>query len=425
MSEFIEKSYREVTSRNPVGGDNFPQGLKDFKFSVGQGFGFIPAQSYFKITVTLNEYNGTPAIIKPANITFADGLCGNLFNNIYFNIGNQNVSSMTADVGQCEMLKHRLTKNDVYDNSIGYTQGFLGHYEDRQDLVSAAANTDKRTFYTVAKNKVTFIWKPALGIFDVSDPLGAGEYDIQLNPSQDYKLAAVQSALGSASLVAGAAANNIDFIVDDMRFYACMCRTNLPSSGVETLHLMEMAPLSISLPTGTATINNEITVPSSTRAITLAVQDQVAGKHTDVPSSRFHIARDSKEATRVTAYQLTYGSLTKPSTKFASAFTDAPNAASIGENTMQQRYVSTALESGQYFNPGGFESFPIFMERGPYYHESFIKSADNLATNVHVQMDVAGGFTRAARLLVFAHYSKTVQITRQNGLIVDVRALTV
>lgn len=426
--EYIEKSWREVTSRNPVADASFPQGLKDFKFSVGQGYGFIPSQSYFKITVYAKERSGAPADIKPTNFAFSEGICGNLFNNVYFNIGNQTVSSMTSDVGQCEMLKHRLTKNDAYDNSIGYTQGFTGHYHDRLKLLTAdpaGGGADKKSAYTYQKNQVTFIWKPALGIFDVSDPLGAGEYDIQLNPSQDYKLSAIQSALGGASLAVGVAANNFDFDVKDMRFYACMCRTNLPSSGVETLHLMEMSPLSIPVANGVTNINHEVTVPSSTRAISLALQDQQAGQHSDVPPSRFHVAQSSDAAMRVTGYQLTYGNITKPTVKFVTNYVNPANAAAVGTNTMQQRYVNTALESGQYFNPAGFESFPVYMERGPYYHESFVKSADNLATNVHVTMDMSAGLGRPARLLVISHYSKTVQITRQNGLVVDCKSLNV
>jgi len=34
MAEFIEKKWVEITSRNPVSGKDFPQGLNNFKFSV-------------------------------------------------------------------------------------------------------------------------------------------------------------------------------------------------------------------------------------------------------------------------------------------------------------------------------------------------------------------------------------------------------
>ena len=82
MAEYIEKQWREITSRNPIGKGLFPQGLKDFKFSVGQGYGFIPAQSYFKVELKLTADGTAP--VAATKTTFADGVCGNLFNNIYF-----------------------------------------------------------------------------------------------------------------------------------------------------------------------------------------------------------------------------------------------------------------------------------------------------------------------------------------------------
>ena len=47
--QYVEKHWREVNSRTKCGGVEFGKGIKDFKFSVGQGYGFIPAQSYFRV----------------------------------------------------------------------------------------------------------------------------------------------------------------------------------------------------------------------------------------------------------------------------------------------------------------------------------------------------------------------------------------
>jgi hypothetical protein len=48
MTEYIEKQWREVTSRNPVDGQNFKTGLKDFKFSVDATM--MSARSYGPFT---------------------------------------------------------------------------------------------------------------------------------------------------------------------------------------------------------------------------------------------------------------------------------------------------------------------------------------------------------------------------------------
>ena len=64
------------------------------------------------------------------------------------------------------------------------------------------------------------------------------------------------------------------------------------------------------------------------------------------------------------------------------------------------------------------------MERGPIFHETFVKSADNLATRVHV-VGQYGTVTGNCRAFLIAHYSRTIKITRQNGLVVNVLSLNV
>lgn len=431
MAEFIEKQWREITSRNPIGKGEFPQGLKDYKFSVGQGYGFIPSQSYFKVDLELKKYenDGKVGELADGDPTFADGVCGNLFNNIYFNMGGQTISSITTGLPQCDVLKNRLTKSKGWNDSIGKMQGFEPLYQDRlADLVvSGDVDARKVAFNTAQRNERSFIWQPSIGVFDVSQPLGAGEYDIQLNPSQDYQKASMDSSnVDAPGVPIGTSAQAIantdvryEMNVINIKFYACLVRVNLPSSGVETLHLMEMSVHTGNVGTGSNAnnIDEEFSVPSSTRAITMFLQDQQAGKTTSVPPSKFHIAGDNAEAITIKDYQIEYAGMTKPTVRYKSDY---------GTNTLtiQQRYINSALESGQYFNPAGFETMNDYLERGPILHESFIKSADNLATRCHIAATY-GNTTRDARIFIVAHHSRTIQITRQNGLIVDVKSLSV
>lgn len=419
MTEYIEKQWREITSRNPVRDEEFTTGLKDFKFSVGQGYGFIPNLSYFRVELELTVGGAKPT--RADNVAFAESPIGNMFNNIYFNMGGQTVSSLTQNLGQCEILKNRLTKSKAYNETVGKIQGFDPHFYSRQLTLTSVAQPEYEDIASLKRqdhNATMFIWKPALGIFDVSTPLGAGEYDIQLNPSQDYVLSCVQSYKGNTnSLVVGDGAGQVNVRVKQFRFYACMVRTNLPASGVETLHLMEMSVHTINQKADVnVEINDEVSVPSSTRALTLFLQDAQAGKHSDVPPSKYAVV-NSLSALTVRNYQIQYANMTKPTVRYESQY-DAD------KDTLQQRYINCALESGQFFNPAGFESYDDYLERGPFQHESFIKAADNLATRVHVVASY-GAIARDARLFVIAHYSSTVQITRQNGLIVDLKQLNV
>jgi hypothetical protein len=415
MTEYIEKQWREITSRNPVSGTSFAQGLKDFKFSVGQGYGFIPSQSYFRVEIKVTASDLAPDIASTT--VFADGCIGNMFNDIYFNIGGQTVSSITTGLPQCDILKNRLTKSSAYNDTIGVTQEFQASFAKRTTNL-ASNSTDMDAVNSKGRNQRMFIWQPAIGIFDVSQPLGAGEYDIQLNPSQDYIKAAIDTYnVDVDGKAVGIAVGNVNLLIVDMRFYACLVRVNLPASGVETLHLMEMSVHSANAPKGTIDINEEVSVPSSTRAITLFLQDQLAGKTTSVPPSKFHLAGYNIEAIGLENYQIQYGNITKPTVRYESNYT--PDILS-----MQQRYINSALESGQYFNPSGFESLDEYMERGPFFHESFVKSADNLATRAQITAKYKK-MSRDARLFIVAHNSRTVQVTRQNGLVTDIKSLNV
>jgi hypothetical protein len=360
--DYIEKQWREITSRNPVSGANFPAGLKDFKFSVGSGYGFIPSQSYFRVDLKLTAGGGVP--IDGDNVTFADSCVGNLFNNIYFQMG-QTVSAISTGLPQCEILKNRLTKSKAYNDTVGETQGFTGSLNDRNRQLIAIGGGDPNERNTQDKNTRMFIWTPCIGMFDVSHPLGAAEYNIQLNPSQDYKTAAVDTGLlGNPNKNIGSGEGEFDLEVVDIRFYACMVRVNLPASGTETLHLMEMSVHTATVNQASGEINEEVSVPSSTRALTLFLQEQTAGKTIQLPPSKYHGSVES-DALTLRNYQIQYANITKPSVRFESNF-------GTNTNLLQQRYITSALESGQYFNPAGFETYPEYLERGPYVHESFV-----------------------------------------------------
>ena len=161
-----------------------------------------------------------------------------------------------------------------------------------------------------------------------------------------------------------------------------------------------------------------MTVPSSTRALTLFIQDQSAGKDTSVPPTRFtNKYPHFTDALNLKNYQIEYANMTKPTIRIESNYVG-------GINDMYQRYVQTALESGSFFNMVGCESFAEWVERGPIFHESFNKSAENLSTRAHV-VATYGPINSICRLFVVAHYSRTIKIIRQNGLVVSVTSASV
>ena len=238
--QYVEKHWREVSSRTSCQGPEFSKGIKDFKWSVGAGNGFIPAQSYFRVALKL--VRGVADLPRlEDNIAFADNVCGNLFNNIYFNMGSQTVSFISNGVAQCDILKSRLTKNPSYNKSIGNAQGLNGHHFERFNQLfdvgnavsvniadaghapvlrnGSSANEETRTRLVSEQGRFrrSFIWQPSLGIMEYSLPMACGEYEFQLNPSTDYQTACVDS--GTEVNLLNVA--DVKCEVVDIRFYAC------------------------------------------------------------------------------------------------------------------------------------------------------------------------------------------------------------
>jgi hypothetical protein len=141
------------------------------------------------------------------------------------------------------------------------------------------------------------------------------------------------------------------------------------------------------------------------------LQGTTAGKTTSLPPSKFHVAGYDLNALSLMNYQIQYGNLTKPTIAYESTYSST-------SNTLQQRYINTMLESGQFFSEAGGETFNL-LERGPLIHETFVKAADNLATRAQIQANYAQ-LSADARLYVIAHYTTTVQITRTNGMVSNV-----
>ena len=79
--QYVEKHWREINCRTTIDDTTFRQGLKDFKFSVGQGYGFIPAQSYFRVDLEITVAGNAPTVAD--DVAFADNVCGNLFTSIW------------------------------------------------------------------------------------------------------------------------------------------------------------------------------------------------------------------------------------------------------------------------------------------------------------------------------------------------------
>ena len=116
-----ESQYLEIPCTRGVGGDAFIQGVQDFPFSIGVPNVWRPSKSYFKVTMSLyNGVAGTTIPLTPAALTaYADNAVGNLYDNVYFRGGEQDISSLTQYCSQASALKVRLGHTLPWLKSMG------------------------------------------------------------------------------------------------------------------------------------------------------------------------------------------------------------------------------------------------------------------------------------------------------------------
>jgi hypothetical protein len=259
------------------------------------------------------------------------------------------------------------------------------------------------------RNIVYLMWQPPVGIWDETKPLGSGDYRIQLNPNSYYKTACVESLV--ASLASPAAFN---FAVNDIQLFIATVKVDIPVTGVDTLHLMEMQIQSKALSAGTQDSLLDFTVPPSTKAISIFVQSNKAGNDTKVPPSTFKALDRSDE--NLSSIQITYANSSKPATRWTSELTPTTNY-------MKQRYNDTQLYSGKFWSEGGTETFAEWLKRGPLYHYSFIRDESDRSTHVQLNSQF-GNLAADCNIMICAHFSRAVEITSSNGFVTSVVSLS-
>ena len=493
-----EFQLQEVSCMKAVTLDQFSQGLQEYPFSIGRPNAFLPSQSYFRIRLSLTGANGTQPTMAQ-KLAFADNAVGNMFSNVYFRAGGQDVSSLVSYVPQAGQMKNRINKTWAWTNSIGKAAFMINpSFNDRCRLTSigsfsplgdsnsvsvgvtgttiaitavsgAVAGIDSlltnldvgdtlvvngvpytitaRTSNTAAtvtppplanvaataqcygiksdptqtqngKNDIYVIWRPPIGIMDVSEMLGAGDYRFSLNPNSDFQKSAVQSTAALNVGVAPATPGIFNVSVMDIKLYVATVKASIPDQ-VQNLYLREIDVQSKSIIQGNNSL--QFTIPPSTRYISVFTQANASGANTMYPPSLFTTVNGDEKS--MTSLQLTYANQVKPSTRWDSNFT---NTVGGRQNQWQQRYVDNLREANLLDSDGGAEDYQQFLERGVFVHYSFGRDESDKSTQAQLSLNYAGEFTGTpTKVFLVSHYTRAVELTTSNGVIVSVRTLTV
>ena len=283
-------------------------------------------------------------------------------------------------------------------------------------------------------NSSQIMFQPPLGIFSEANPMSGGDFKISLNPSPNYKRSSVQSLSSLVPLEDGIpnASADYDLVINDVKFYVCTIKSDVSPSGVIPLSLIEMSVLNKTLNNVLGTQNLDFTVPPSTLALTVFVQSGDVGSITYLPPTKFYTNKLELEgdnnavtvlpsalynntANRLSALQVTYGSITKTQTQYTS---NLNTTAGINDNI--QRFLQSIQYSGKITSDGGSESHPQYLERGNYWHFDFSKDKNDTSSYVNVQIGFSVAVPPSTQLFLVAHYSRQCEISYENGFITQV-----
>lgn len=280
---------------------------------------------------------------------------------------------------------------------------------------------------TQGRNVVQVLWKPAaLGIFRWGEPLGSGEYRLQLNPDPNYSMTAIEFPYSTVTGYGPLTGATYSVAVKSAKLYVAVAKMSIPDS-ISTLRLTEF--LCMAKPMSSATNGSfNWTVKPSTRAIYMFLQDTTAGSNPIIPPGVFRVYGTSANAAALpvatgeeqtlTDIQITYANTTKPQTRWTSEFSSA-------KNLLTQLYMQSLIETGMSDSVGGAETMDQWLQRGPLYCWRFERDEADRSTEVQTQISFNQVGWQTANLFLCCEYTHATEITTSNGQIVNVRSLDI
>lgn len=366
----------------------------------------VPGTAYSAAVLTVSA--GTaPVSCSIVNGAFDQSHCGAT---LYRDGLPYIISAVNAPVGGSQTIGFL----HPFPPIVGGAQTTLDWYVVQRNLTRS---TENHSYLQV-------LWKPTcLGIFNHPDPLGAGDYRIQLAPDANYKFNAVETTNSGFSTA-------YTYYVVDMKFYAAIAKMTIPDS-IQTLFLNEFQCQSKTMTTNDQ--NLSFTVPASTTSLHVFLQSGVAGSSPNFPPSAFKAENNAD--LNLLRLQITYANISRPQTIWSSGWTNGNVPASaplVSQNLLTQLYYQSTLENGMDDNIGGNESINDWLARGALYSFTWSKPEGDRSTEVQLQItynatnaDGLTAFPTNSKIFLVAKYSRTVEITTSQGMVSAVRSLNI
>lgn len=271
-------------------------------------------------------------------------------------------------------------------------------------------------------NTFDILFRPALGLFVQNEgriTLASGEYQLTLNPSANYKLAAIETT----NPYAGTAQYNLT--IQDMRLYACYGKVNIPPS-IISMNWVDYDITSRVIGSGGGG-SYQFSVKPSTCKLYVFLQSGAAGSNPNwVPSS---FRANNNTDLMIQNLTVTYAGESQPLTQINSATSFVGGATPLdvqSTNTFKQLYYNYITALGVVEREAGVETYQQWFSRGMIHCFDFsTRDMTDRSTQVDVKLTLqapAGSVADAeTQLFVVSEYKKVVEMSVGKGKMVAMK----
>jgi len=120
--------FRQVCATKDVTGNQFSQGVQQFRFDTSGNTWFVPSMCFFRIRCSLTQVreDGGPAlpILSKADIAPNVGLAANLFKSAELQLNGQTLERISERLPQIDALKTRMKNTGSWLDRLGKTTNF-------------------------------------------------------------------------------------------------------------------------------------------------------------------------------------------------------------------------------------------------------------------------------------------------------------
>ncbi len=248
------------------------------------------------------------------------------------------------------------------------------------------------------------IWQPPMSIFEHSEGLPTGRYELSLSPNNvnDFKQRCVQSLFENK--IPG---DDFDIQIQDLNLYIYQYDSERVTDTTYYIDLDNVRAQRETLDNANDQMKNFDVAPS-TYALTLAIGDTRSYTNTQFPESFFR----GDGSDKLQSFYISYAGQQQPSP-------DARLDLTANKYQVAQVYTDTLMHTGSYYDSGGSEPLAEWRNRGQYYTYLFERDGTDRSSRVSLKL-VFESIPTNSEVMLFDHYKSVVSVRIENGLTTNV-----